>query len=159
MLPEAMAKNGLPNLDRYVRYDFVQEHIDWYKNAGNGEKTYTSFGAHMCELDDFIKGEKQKELFDTWFGFYFICPNKFDADGNELTLLGDPAAMVTKSIHFDLRRCDSVAADPATECESKEAIDAYIADIQMDNWVVNKRMNFTDRIAEPSFMILDIFDS
>ena len=29
----------------------------------------------------------------------------------------------------------------------------------MDNWIVNKKMNFTDRVAEPTFLALDIFDS
>ena len=58
--------------------------------------------------------------------------------------------MRSKEIVFDIEKCsENCAAD----------LDEFIADIQVDNWIVNKKMNFTDRVAEPTFMALDIFDS
>lgn len=31
--------------------------------------------------------------------------------------------------------------------------------MQVDTWVVYKKMNFTDRIDEPTFLIMDLVDS
>lgn len=68
-----------------------------------------------------------------------------------LRLLGDPAAMIAKSMLFDIRLCDGDSCAP-------DMVD-WVQDIQIDTWVVYKKMNFTDRLAEPTFLVQDILDS
>jgi hypothetical protein len=69
----------------------------------------------------------------------------------ELRLLGDPAAMEANAILFDVRRCMGEGCAPDLE--------NFIKDIQIDSWIVFKKMNFTDRLAEPTFTVQDVYDS
>lgn len=51
-------------------------------------------------------------------------------------MLGEPASMIAKNLVFDVVKCtENCAAD----------VDDFISEIQIDNWIVNKKMNFTDR--------------
>ena len=83
-----------------------------------------------------------------------LCPDKDEAAAqgvSDLRLLGDPAAMEANSILFDVRRCQGEGCAPDLE--------DFIKDIQIDSWIVYKKMNFTDRQAEPTFIVQDVYDS
>lgn len=74
----------------------------------------------------------------------------------ELHLAGDPGSTIASSILFDIRACEPVDGQV---CKSIPEIETFIQDIQVDNWIIYKMMNFTDRLAEPTFLVQDIIDS
>lgn len=84
MIPEVRKQQGLKPLSAYFTAQYVQYSADWYKNLGNGEFTYTPFEVHTCSVDDFIEGENRQELFDSWAGFYMLCPTYKKDDGTQL---------------------------------------------------------------------------
>jgi len=129
----------------------VQNSADWFKNAGKGEFVYTNYEARPCELRDYADGEKKEELYRVWDGFFTLCPEWKNAANETLSLLGDPAAMISKAILFDVRKCEGALYDNTTGEGCAADRDEWLRDIQVDLWVVNKKMNFTDRIGEPSF--------
>ena len=137
----------------------MQNSADWYKNAGNGEFILTDYEARPCELKDYAEGDNRQELYEVWNGFFTLCPEWDSKENGKLSLLGDPAAMVSKAILIDVRECEGPDYDPATGVGCAPDKKEWLRDIQADVWIVNKKMNFTDRIGEPSFMILDIYDS
>jgi hypothetical protein len=120
-----------------------------------GRFTFSDYPTRRCVPDDFVGLDYQKEeAHAIWNGIMILCPDKDEAAAQglpELSLLGDPAAMEANAILFDVRRCMGEGCAPDLE--------NYIKDIQIDSWIVFKKMNFTDRLAEPTFTVQDVYDS
>lgn len=94
-MPEKRKAQGLKPLSAYLTYGFVQNSADWFKNAGKGEFVYTNYEARPCELRDYADGDKREELYHVWDGFFTLCPEWKNTANETLSLLGDPAAMIS----------------------------------------------------------------
>ena len=65
--------------------------------------------------------------------------------------------MISKSIYFNIDKCDNKNRVGKKQCNSN--INGFVKDISVDTWVMQRKMNFTDKIGEPSFILSDIVDS
>ena len=75
-----------------------------------------------------------------------VCPVE---DPNlPMQMLGDPGAMVSKHIQFNVEWCDkSSRRFDGKNCKEKDQIKDFIYDMGIETWVVNKKMNFTDKLG------------
>ena len=64
--------------------------------------------------------------------------------------------MISRMLKFTIEKCINNATHT---CYDKEAISDYVKDIQLDTWVINSKMNFTERFKFPSFRVSDFFFS
>ena len=70
--------------------------------------------------------------------------------------------MVSKNIQFNVEWCNSADENERFKgktCKEPGPIKDYIYDMQVETWVVHKKMNFSDKLGEPSFLVMDILDS
>ena len=74
-------------------------------------------------------------------------------------LKGDPAAMQSKAVLFNVDKCDSDKRQKEGKSACANDLSTYVKDIMVDNWVMYKKMNFTDKLGEPNFYANDIYDS
>lgn len=57
--------------------------------------------------------------------------------------------MESKSFTFTINRCDP----KKSICASKEEIDEYIKDIQVDSWSVKEVLDFNEYVKWPTFKV------
>ena len=68
--------------------------------------------------------------------------------------------MVSKNIQMNVEWCNKTDERfKGKSCKEADEIKDFIYDMQVETWVVHKKMNFTDKLGEPSFLVMDILDS
>ena len=79
-----------------------------------------------------------------------MCPDVNDK--NMLQIDGEPSAMESKSVIFNIQKCNSTRNKELnlTECKGDPEISTYVRDVMVETWGTFRKMNFTDKIGEPN---------
>lgn len=144
-------------LTNNVKPYFTQEIFDY--NIDN----YTSieYPAKRCTLEDFTKFDKKadeprrkdadtlEDLFNTWKGYTIFCPD-IPLERDEIKLSGHRGSMVSKHMQFNVRMCNQ---SDNKNCEIDQKIREYVKDLQVDTWIINEVIDFTNLEGRPTFPI------
>ena len=78
----------------------------------------------MEDFENECNGDKDKGsyYFDTWAGFYPLCPDIPQGEG--FSLLGTPTNMITNNFSFIVKKCLN-----KPHCKSEKEIDNWIRDL------------------------------
>jgi predicted AlkP superfamily phosphohydrolase/phosphomutase len=90
-----------------------------------------------------------------WEWYSVLCPDFTKNAAGTFLLRGDISHMVSKSFTFTVNRCDP----KKTVCASKEDIDDFIKDIQVDSWSKNEELDFNEFIKRPTFKVQALLGS
>ena len=77
-----------------------------------------------------------------------MCPDFSKSEADTFELIGDISHMESKAFTFTIKRCNP----KVSECASKEEIDEYIKDIQVDSWALNEELDFNEFVKRPTFL-------
>lgn len=61
-------------LDKHLSFYYVQDEADYFKEKSEWF-TSKKVPARQCTQEDFGSSKLAKGIFDSWVGFYLICPD------------------------------------------------------------------------------------
>ena len=91
-------------------------------------------------------------MFEAWNGITILCPD-YPKDFNAV-LYGDPASMKSQFFKFTIAECNKKTR---STCKDSTAINKFVADLQVDNWILQDQVNFAVPSSErPTSLIMEL---
>jgi len=105
--------------------------------------TFIKYPSRECQVRDFGQDQKSVKFFNSWKGFYMLCPDvnqvnatkKYRSQEQPLYLDGVLGGMQAESVQFSIERCKNTTENK-NHCHSVEDIDEYMQVMTVDYWTI-----------------------
>ena len=150
--------DGVPitteTLNRHIEFFYEELESNWY-NPPETRFNLTRVPARECTAEDFGTSANGKKIFDSWAGFYLVCPDI--SETKKLGLKGDISSMISTGYKFRVEYCDF--RNSSKNCASENEIRDFVSDIQLDTWIAHEKMDFLDYVQKPTFFVTSLVSS
>lgn len=136
--------------ERYLKFEFVQVYLNHPENIVQVDY----IPVKSCTLEEFSQSEDMKSKFQLWQegSYSLLCPDV--KDDSELVMSGDSSSAIQRSFEFQAFKCYNSTDEDGVEqddCESPEAIDAFVKDIEIQQWIIEEQIDFTIYGRKPTY--------